>query len=240
MILTIVLLAILSFGAVSAQDDLTKDISTSNDDIIHKSQSTKLDSTGENNLASDNDQSFYVDTAGSDSAAGTQNAPFSTIKKAISEVNASKKATIYLEEGIYTGENNTDLNIDLAHQTNGGNLTIIGKGNGKTIIDANYEAPIFKSISKDSIVTLINITFIHGKGDYGSAISNGGFLTIDSCEFFNNEASSYGTVYQSQDNNLTVLNSKFANNTAYNGADIYFGRDDYLLSLCTFCFSGKW
>lgn len=231
MILTIVLLAILSFGAVSAQDDLTKDISTSNGDIIHKSQSTKLDSTGENNLASDNDQSFYVDTAGSDSAAGTQNAPFSTIKKAISEVNASKKATIYLEEGIYTGENNTDLNIDLAHQTNGGNLTIIGKGNGKTIIDANYEAPIFKSISKDSIVTLINITFIHGKGDYGSAISNGGFLTIDSCEFFNNEASSYGTVYQSQDNNLTVLNSKFANNAAYNGADIYFGRENYLLTL---------
>ena len=232
MVLTIVLLAILSFGAVSAQDDLIDDVaSADSDDAISISPETnKLDSDS-NDIASDNGQSLYVDDAGSDSAAGNQNSPYATINKAISEVNASQKATIYLGEGTFTGENNTDLTIALAHQTNGGSLTIIGKGNGKTIIDANYEAPIFKSISQDSIVTLINITFTHGKNSNGAAIANGGLLTIDNCEFISNEATSYGTIYQNAVNNLTILNSKFANNKANNGADVCFSRQNYLLTL---------
>lgn len=235
MILTIVLLAILSFGAVSAQDNLIDDVAgTDSDDAISVSpETTQLDSDS-NDIASDNDQSLYVDNAGSDSAAGNQNSPYATINKAISEVNASQKATIYLGEGTFTGENNTDLSIALAHQTNGGSLTIIGKGNGKTIIDADYEAPIFKSISKDSIVTLINITFTHGKtSDDGAAICNSGFLTVDSCEFISNEAIpyGYGIIYQKDANNLTILNSKFANNKAYKGADVYFNHENYLLTL---------
>ena len=232
MVLTIVLLAILSFGAVSAQDDLIDDVaSADSDDAISISPETnKLDSDS-NDIASDNGQSLYVDDAGSDSAAGNQNSPYATINKAISEVNASQKATIYLGEGTFTGENNTDLTIALAHQTNGGSLIIIGKGNGKTIIDANYEAPIFKSISQDSIVTLINITFTHGKNSNGAAIANGGLLTIDNCEFISNEATSYGTIYQNAVNNLTILNSKFANNKANNGADVCFSRQNYLLTL---------
>ena len=229
MILTIVLLAILTFSAVSAHDDLA---ASNNDDAISSSQKTiQLDSNNNENLASDNDQSIYVSNDGSDSASGNQNSPYATINKAILDVNASKNATIYLDEGIFTGENNTDLSINLSHQTNGGSLSIIGKGNGKTVIDANYEAPIFKSISADSVIYLINITFTHGKNSNGAAIANGGLLTIDSCEFISNEATTYGTVYQTANNNLTILNSKFANNKANNGADIYFSRQNYLLTL---------
>ncbi|WP_405294410.1 hypothetical protein [Methanobrevibacter sp.] len=229
MILTIVLLAILSFGAVSAQDDLMDDVSHADADAGH--ETIQLDSNSDSLSSDDSSKSIYVDTAGSDSSDGSQKSPYATINKAISETNASQKTVIYLGEGTFVGENNTDLSIGLAHNENGGSLTIIGKGIGKTIIDANYEAPIFKSISADAVVSLVNITFVHGKGNSGSAISNAGFLTIDTCQFSNCEASDYGTVYQSGNNNLTILNSKFSNNKAYNGADVYFSRENYLLTL---------
>lgn len=220
MFLTIVLLAILSLGAVSAQDDLMDNVASDDAAISH--ETVQLDSA--DTISSDDDtQSKYVETTGDDSSEGNQKSPYATINKAISEVNASQKAVIYLGEGTFSGENNTDLSIDLAHKQNGGSLTIIGKGDGKTIIDANYEAPIFKSISADSVVSLINITFIHGKNNVGSAITTSGDLTIDTCEFIKNEASAYAAVYQKEVNNLKVTNSRFKDNIADSGnAAIYY------------------
>ena len=40
-------------------------------------------------------------------------------------VNASDNAVIYLSKGTFTGGNNTDLNINLAHEKYGGSLTIV-------------------------------------------------------------------------------------------------------------------
>ena len=118
--------------------------------------------------------------------------------------------------GNFVGENNTDLSINLAHKNYNGSLTIVGQGS-KTVIDANGTSQIFKSISADSIVTLMNITFINGKGNLGSAISNSGDLTIDGCTFENNSAVTYATVYQDDSNNLRIYNSVFKGNTADSG-----------------------
>lgn len=225
MFLTIVLLAILSLSAVSAQEDAT-DINS--DDSLAADETNQLNSDNNDNLADSYGQSKYVAIDGDDNAAGNENSPYKTINKAISEVNSSQKSVIYLGEGTFSGENNTDLSINLAHKENGGSLTIIGKGMGKTIIDANYEAPIFKSIGADSVVTLINITFTQGKNSDGAAITNNGNLTIDGCEFKNFEATSSGAIYQTKNNPLTILNSKFANNVGDDGADIYFSSENLI------------
>ena len=221
-ILTIILLTILSLSAVSAQNDLQDDLTSfSYDDNQLKVDNDDKTSSG------DYDKSVYVDADGDDKSSGSQSSPYASISKAISDVNASQKAVIYINEGTYMGENNTDLSINLAHKQNGGSLTIIG--NGKTVVNANGEGQFFKSISADSIVTLINITFINGKADDGSAIYNSGELTIDGCVFANNYAIDEGTIYQAKENNLTIRNSKFINNTGYNAVDVYFHEEALLV-----------
>uniref|UniRef100_UPI001C73DC5E hypothetical protein n=1 Tax=Methanobrevibacter oralis TaxID=66851 RepID=UPI001C73DC5E len=134
------------------------------------------------------------------------------MNKGISSVNASDNAVIYLS---------ADLSINLAHKNYNGSLTIIGASNGQTILDGNDETCIFKSISADSIVTLINITFTHGKAKYGSAITTSGNLTIDNCTFDSNYATNLATIYTTGIN-LKITNSIFKNDYGVDGfADIY-------------------
>ncbi len=208
MMITIILVTILSISAVSATDNVLS--ATDNADTI-----------------SANNKEIYVDTSGSDTGSGSQSSPYATINKAISDVNASDNAIIHLGAGTYSGEDNTNLEINKAHTNYNGSLTIIGAGNGMTIIDGGDEAAIISSISADSIVTLINITFTHGRAELGSAITSSGTLTIDNCIFHDNEATNLAAVYQKDDNNLTIKNSKFYNNKAEKYADIYC--DEYNL-----------
>ena len=213
--LTVVLLAILSLGAVSAQEANNSVQLDSSDNFILNDDST---------TPVNNDKAVYVETDGDDTGSGSENSPYASINKAISSVNASDNAIIYLGNGNFVGENNTDLSINLAHKNYNGSLTIIGQGT-KTVIDANGTSQIFKSISADSIVTLMNITFINGKGNLGSAISNSGDLTIDGCTFENNSAVTYATVYQDDSNNLRIYNSVFKGNTADSGnSAVYFSE----------------
>lgn len=229
MILTIVLLAILSFSAVSAQesnDNIThiddSPISVSQDETLELNTEND-DSLSINSTSGSSEKNVYVETDGDDTGSGSEYSPYATINKAISSVNASDNAIIHLGSGSFVGENNTDLNINLAHKNYGGSLTFIGSSEGDTIIDANHMGQIFKSISADSIVTLMNITFINGKANTGSAIVNSGDLTIDNCVFTNNSASAYAAVYQTTANNLKIMNSEFINNIADSGnANIYY------------------
>lgn len=216
MFLTIVLLTILSIGAVCAQDNVADDsVMLSHDETI-QTTSDNIKLTDDSTDSVNNDKTVYVETDGDDTGSGSENSPYSSINKAISSVNASDNAVIYLGNGNFVGENNTDLSIDLAHKNYNGSLTIIGQGE-KTVIDASGSSQIFKSISADSIVTLMNITFINGKANTGSAISNSGDLTIIGCTFENNTATAYAAVYQNKANNLRIVDSVFKNNIANSG-----------------------
>jgi predicted outer membrane repeat protein len=210
----------ISLGAVSASEDANslKD----NSDVLSASQDEAIPLS-----SNDYNKTVYVDSHGDDSGAGTESSPYASLNKAMSDIDASDNAIIYMGAGVYTGEKNTDLNINFAHKNYKGSLTIAGAGAGKTIIDANLESPIFDSISADSIVILKDITFINGKKNLGSAITNNGDLTIDSCVFENNSAGAYATVYQDDPNNLKVVNSVFRNNVAGSANnDIYYYDED--------------
>ena len=202
MLVSIILLTILSIGAVSAQDS---------DNILSAD-----DSAG-------SIKEIYVSDTGDDTGSGSQASPYATLNKSISEVNSSDNAVIHVGPGTYSGESNTNLQINLAHKNYNGSLTFIGDSNGGTIFDGDDSAPIFKSISADSIVTFINITFTHAKNDMGSAIRSSGDLTIDNCVFEENSVTNLGAIY-SENGDLTIKNSKFSKNSGNQYVDLYFSH----------------
>ena len=222
MLVSVVLLIILSIGAVSAQ----------NDDALSASNSADVLSAGSF------DKTIYVSDTGDDSGSGSQASPYATLYRSLSDVNSSDNAAIYVGPGTFTGENNTNLQINLAHKNYNGSLTIIGDSNGGTIFDGDDSASIIKSISADSIVTLINITFAHGKTDMGSAIRSAGDLTIDGCVFTENEATNLAAIYPEK-GSLTIMNSKFINNTGKQAVDIYSSISDMELILLNNLFEGS-
>ena len=216
MLVGIFLLAILTLGAVSAQEDSSADV------LAVDSASSPVLGDGISY-----DKIIYVNTTGDDSNSGSQNSPYATINKGISSVNASDNAVIYLSKGTFTGGNNTDLKINLAHEKYGGSLTIVGQGNDKTFIDGGSVSPFLKSVSGDTALTLINISFINGKSNTGSMINCGGNLTVDNCVFENNYATSSQGAIVSKGMDLKVINSIFKNNTASNqGPDICFNNNN--------------
>ncbi len=131
------------------------------------------------------------------------------IKEAIS--NANSGDMIILDQGNYTGTNNTGISI---------NKSITLQGNGLTntvIIDAQGLRRIFSTGSNN--ITFINITFANGNSsDGGGAIYNNNYVNITfiNCAFTNNIARTYGGAIESNGNYFTVINSTFTNNTANN------------------------
>ena len=146
MLISIVLLAFLSLGAVSAFDN-SNDTIGNNIALDSSDEMLNADESNGNILASASyNKTIYVNYTGDDSGTGGQNSPYASLNKGISSVNASDNAVIYLSAGRFTGENNTDLSINLAHKNYNGSLTIIGASNGQTILDGNDETCIFKSV----------------------------------------------------------------------------------------------
>ena len=75
--LTVVLLAILSLGAVSAQEASDSLQLDSSDNFILNDDST---------ASVNNDKAVYVETDGDDTGSGSENSPYASINKAISSV----------------------------------------------------------------------------------------------------------------------------------------------------------
>lgn len=123
--------------------------------------------------------------------------------------------------------------INKAHVSQGGSISIIGKGKDKTFIDGDSISFIF-DIKADSIVYLHNLTIRNCKSTNGGAIINSGNLSINNCNFENNYATSYGgAIYSEYGANLNIVNSVFNNNYAASYGGAIFG---YIIKLnnCNF------
>ena len=127
--------------------------------------------------------------------------------------------TLYLNPGTYN-KTNQDTNITINK-----NITIQGNGpKDQVIIDAQGLNRIF-TISNNRNIIFINITFLNGRSNYGAAISisnsNNTLLTLINCSFINNSApSSYGGGIYCEYANLVIIDSTFINNTAKYGSAI--------------------
>ena len=222
-------------GAVSAADvDSDSAIASSDDDslgavmppiIIIDPDDPIDDPVDDEPTVQVDTKEIYVNDTGDDSNSGSKESPYATIKKAVSDVNASNDATIYIGQGTFSlsevtvhfvdGDeewDNTDygLNINLDHKTYGGNLKFIGAGADKTFIDGQ-SAFYFASIGDNANVTIKDVTFINCKNDVGGVISSTGNLTIDGCEFKNSYATgSYaGAIYSKGSSSFQFVNGMF-------------------------------
>lgn len=131
---------------------------------------------------------------------GDNESTYTTVSEAVN--NSQNGDVIYIGTGNYN-ENNIQINHD---------LTISAKDNSQVTLNAN-QGKLF-TVEKNAKLTLIGITFINGKSDYGSIIYNNGQTNIKNCTFSNCEVDSYGGVIFNNLGTLNVKNSTFKNNTA--------------------------
>ncbi|QDT96166.1 choice-of-anchor Q domain-containing protein [Gimesia aquarii] len=175
----------------------------------------------------------------------------STLRAAINEANARVGAdTILLGAGVYTlslfgqGEDNGlwgDLDIT-------DDLTIIGAGSGRTIIDADFIDRIFHILTGINVsirgVTLVNgdvtrvedggailnygnltledVEIRNGLANRGGALFNNGVVTITESEFIQNTAiAGGGAIFNTNGGTVTLTMSNISNNDAENGGAVY-------------------
>ncbi|RBQ22483.1 hypothetical protein ALNOE001_19340 [Candidatus Methanobinarius endosymbioticus] len=148
----------------------------------------------------------------------------SSIKSAITDV--SFYDVIILENGTYSGKNNTNIVINR-------NITIIGKYENGTIINGEGTSSFFE-ISRGFSVNLINLTFINGFNNgyssfflnSGGTIQNYGNLSIMNSYFINNTQNSplsfsNGGGAIKNVRILYIANCYFINNKGVNGGAIF-------------------
>lgn len=170
------------------------------------------------------DQSvIYVnDSGGNDSWTGESSSwdgltllgPKQSIKNATGTV--SQGGTINIADGVYSGENNTNITIDK-------NMTIIGQSMENTIINGDNSAGIF-TIQNGINATILNLTLINGNATQirtlenenvtvGGAIFNAGNLTVLDSVFTGNTANWGGAI--GNIGTVTLNDCIFANNSAH-------------------------
>jgi len=161
---------------------------------------------------------FFICLSSANAADVHMNSTNNTISNVVAN-ETTNGDTIYLDEGNY---NHTHLNGTNGTRINK-NITIIGKGADKTIIDAEKQGRMFNIVANGTL-TLINLTLTNGNhsGSGGAINNNGGKLTMINCILNNNLAESNGGVINSVNGeNITIINSSFFKNTAgYGGGAI--------------------
>jgi CSLREA domain-containing protein len=112
-------------------------------------------------------------------------------------------------------------------------VSIIGKSQAETIIDAGSIDRIFQvltngltlSPSNPGKLTLENLTLRNGSSVDGGAILASGILSVRNVSFFGNTASNSGGAIYAEDslnvNSINITDSKFEKSTAGNGGAIW-------------------
>lgn len=166
----------------------------------------------------------------------------STLRAAINEANARVGAdTILLGTGVYTlslfglGEDNALLgDLDITDD-----LTIIGAGSGRTIIDADFLDRIFHIFTGIN-VSIRGVTLVNGDAtrvEDGGAILNFGNLTLEDVTIENSLANRGGALF----NNgfVTMTDSFFHGNTAIADGGAIFNNDSGTITIDLSTISGN-
>ena len=196
--ITLVFLFIIVFTALSAVNTVSADQSS-----IYVSDSVGNDSWNGESLTWDGSTLF---------------GPKKSIKNATGTV--LEGGTVNIADGLYTGENNTNITI-------GKNMTITGQSRDGTVINGTNSAQIFL-IKNNTNVVIQKLTLANGNATQdltfknitaGGAISNAGDLTVKNITFVGNIATGNnetdiggGAIFNI--GNLTINDSTFTDNTA--------------------------
>ncbi len=136
---------------------------------------------------------------------------------------------VFVADGIYTGNGNCDITINKR-------ITIRSKsGPEGCIIDCNssVQSP-HRAFVVRSGVRIAGFTIVNGHADEGGAISFVSAYTseIINCIFSKNSAEIRGGAIFCNHSDLTVVNSKFTDNSSLNGGAIYCQSRKLFMSNC--------
>ncbi len=162
--------------------------------------------------AADNDTIYVNGSSGNDSWDGLSWLTAKlTIKNATATVNNG--GTIYIADGIYTGDENTNITLDK-------DVTFIGQSQNQTILNGTDIYRIFL-VEDGANVSLKNLTLANGYVDEntGAAVFNMGNLTVSGCTFTSNMAEYGSAIFNA--NTLYVDNSLFNGNMGLSISSIY-------------------
>ena len=165
--------------------------------------------------------------------------------------NVENGSTIYLKNGIYSGENNTNilLNKNISIEGLGSKVVIDGKGKNqifkipslttislkKLKITNGYTGYSGGAVTSDTNTLLIitNCFFTNNKADITGAIYSLGSLDINRCSFINNKANNGGAICSL--NSLTMNKCTFTKNNAKNGrGGAIYSIGNLNIKSCTF------
>ena len=170
------ILLIFMIGAVSAND--ADNLLTDDDPGAFIPEEPIIGDDDESNI-----KEIYVNDTGDDSNEGSINSPYATIGRAVEDVTEADEAVIYIGEGTYATDGDSNFNIYMSHQYNGNaNLKFIGAGADKTIIDGQSTFK-FAHFEYATNITLKDITFVNFRGDGGGVVSSVGILNVENCVF---------------------------------------------------------
>lgn len=150
-----------------------------------------------------------------------------SIKNAVGTV--TNGGTVNIANGLYQGENNTNIAINK-------NITIKGQNQASTIINGTNSARVFQ-IQSGVNVTIYNLTVVNGySSGSGGAIYTIGNLSVENCTFNDNIASINGGAIYSYYGTLNVKNCNFTyDRSGYNsGGAIYKEFDNLTIENCNF------
>ena len=197
-ILIVMLILIMSVGAVCAAESITEDaigddskeiLETVQEDITTEDSSDILE-TAQNDIYTASDDSFTNLT---------------------DEIN-SKDVVDLTHDYKFNNETDDKSGIVISKDN------FVLNGNGHTI-DGNNQSRIFAIGGKN--VTLSNLILINGNADNGGAVWVEGTVTLNNVTFINNYATQGGAVALLFDDVLNINNSKFIDNRGNVGSSIY-------------------
>ena len=197
-ILIVMLILIMSVGAVCAAESITEDaIGDDSKEILE---------TVQEDITTD-DSSDILETAQNDIYTASDDS-FTNLTDEI-----KSKDVVYLTHD-YTFNNETDNKSGIFIEKD--NFVLNGNG---CIIDGKNQSRIFAIGGKN--VTLSNLILINGNADKGGAVWVEGTVTLNNVTFINNYATHGGAVALLFDEVLNINNSKFIDNRGNVGSSIY-------------------
>ena len=201
-----IVLILISLSSVNASDNLTDD----------------------NPVGLNEDNAIFVDVNGIDSGDGSKDSPVLTIDKAITL--SKENGTIYLSNGEFKDDLNNKLTINKSLSFIGADDTTINGLNKNYLFEINDDVSVsFKNIKfTNAYKSPESYSVTYNEKVYGAALDiKNAKVTIDNCSFIDNVL-----YYGSMDNyiyggaisnfgDLTILNSRFINNTALSTSGLF-------------------
>ena len=167
---------------------------------------------------------YFVSADGSDSNAGTYNAPYKTLANAINQARTDNKTIYIMGELTATSENSSDSATVFFVENEVGStenpIIIEGYGTGATLNATGSNKRVFET-NATSYIIMRNLTITGGNissGSGGGIYYYQGELTLENCTVTNNSTSdaAHDGIYMYGSNNyLTMENTKVENDSVY-------------------------